>query len=628
MPKIRRLSLHEAQKIAAGEVVDRPANVVKELIENSIDAGATHISLFVEQAGKKLIRVVDNGSGMDEEDAHLCFEQHATSKICSVEDLQSIATFGFRGEALASIAAVSTVTLITKQAHDELGIKLMLTHGVLIDQEPVACTTGTDISIYHLFENIPVRKKFLKTDETEWRTILHLVHAVCLDNIQVHIRLFHDGKQILNCPGTDTLMLRITQLWDSSRANAQLPFQATSSDHRITIYGAASHHQYYRYDRSSLYLFVNKRWVKNYQLSNAFLNGYQSVLPSGRYPAGCLFITIDQELIDINIHPRKEEVLFLHPVKITTFISATIKKTLEDHVSNYLKKPISFSSQNSTIQKTSLVSAPTAFSRTHDSFDTNRLINNLTNITSYTPKPFEMHKIVQAKSSPLDCLKSVSLSSESAEESAENQQVQVSQEVGEIGHHELFTIVGQYHKTYILVDHPDGLFMVDQHAAHERILYELFKGRFHDVVTVSLLFPLIITLTEHEVATIEQHQTLFQEHGIIVQRFSRNQLSVESIPVHLKENSLDDIFRQAVGWLDELQHLNSDQIFKSMHEKLHTQMACKAAVKAGDELAHEKMLQLLRDLDKTKNKLTCPHGRPTGWLLSLHEIEKKFKRKI
>lgn len=628
MPKIKRLPLHEAQKIAAGEVVDRPANVVKELIENSLDAEATSISVHIEQAGKQLIRVTDNGYGMDEEDALLCFEQHATSKITHVEELQHINTFGFRGEALASIAAVSSITLITKQALAEHGIKLTLKHGTLLNQEIAACTTGTDIAIHNLFENVPARKKFLKTNDTEWRAIVHLVHAFCLDHINVHFKLFHDGRQILNCPATDTLTQRIAQLWDPSVAQSMLPFHATASDRSFTIYGAASHHQYYRYDRSSMYIFVNKRWVKNHQLTNALVKGYQNVLPQGRYPAGCLFIDIDPAHVDINIHPRKEEVLFLHPLKVTTVIQSTIKKLLEDHLSAHLKKPVSLapSLPDGHITKQA-VSSSQSSSRTFVPFDFDHFFSTATRSlgqqSSITQKSYNFETPTYQK--PIITEHSKITSDESFETS---EQEKTPEQQTYLEQQETYTILGQYNKTYILVEHIDGLFIVDQHAAHERILYELFKHRFHEVATSQLLFPIIITLSEHEVSIIEQHNELFQEHGITVQRFGKNQVSVECIPVHLKNSSLDDLFKQAVSWIDELQNLDNSQLFKALHERLHAQMACKAAIKAGDILTHEKMAQLLKDLDRTQNKLTCPHGRPTGWLLSLYELEKKFKRKL
>src|SRR5258708_36218787 len=235
MPKIKQLSQHEAQKIAAGEVVERPANIVKELVENSIDAGATRISIYIEDAGKQLIRIVDNGCGMDNTDAQICFDRHATSKITSVDELESINTFGFRGEALASIASVSTITLITKEEQALEGTKVIINANNIIEVSSVACTTGTDISIHNLFANVPARKKFLKTTQTEWRAIQLLFNAFCFDYPHIHFFLFADGKQVSNCPTATTLKDRTLQIWEAPTHNHLL--ELTAQEHYFTISG-------------------------------------------------------------------------------------------------------------------------------------------------------------------------------------------------------------------------------------------------------------------------------------------------------------------------------------------------------------------------------------------------------
>ncbi len=598
MPKIKKLPLHEAQKIAAGEVVDRPANVVKELVENSLDAGATHIGIYIEQAGKKLIRIVDNGLGMSAEDAQLCFEQHATSKIASVEEIHKIATFGFRGEALPSIAAVSSVTLITKEADDEHGSKVILEHGNIISSEVAASTTGTDIAVQNLFSNVPARKKFMKSDETEWRAIANVVQAFCLDYINVHVKLFHDGKQIYNCHPTTSLVERIAQLSDSSLAQAMIPLEnITNKDQSISIEGAISNHHYSRYDRNNIFIFVNKRWVKNHQLSSALIKGYSNVLQAGKYPAACLFITVDPAQVDINIHPRKEEVQFLHPIKVTTLIQETVKKTLEENLSRQLKKTVT-------------LAAP----KLEAAFHPAPSLQNLD--VRFTPFDFEAFHVRQTT------VQTAKIPAKVDQEIEDHSTPIVVSEV------EPYRIIGQYHKTYILLEQEEGLFLVDQHAAHERILYEQFSQRFDEVTAVKLLFPHIITLQSGEAELIERHAEIFKIHGIDIERFSDNQIIIQATPVHLKNSSFDDLIRQVVSWIQEYASLDKQLFFTTIHEKLRAQMACKAAVKAGDELSQEKMEQLLRDLTKTANRFTCPHGRPTGWLLSLHEIEKKFKRKL
>ncbi|MDP3889288.1 MAG: DNA mismatch repair endonuclease MutL [bacterium] len=340
MPKIKILPLHEAQKIAAGEVVERPANIVKELIENALDAAATTISVHIEDGGKKLIRVIDTGCGMDVQDAQLCFDKHATSKITHVDALEHINTFGFRGEALASIAAVSKITLITKERDTTEGTKVTVEQNTVIDTQPVSANTGTDIAVHDLFYNIPARKKFLKVRDTEWRHILHLVQAFCLDYPEIHFKLFSDGKQIINCPATQNIRARCAQVWDQHISSDMLTIEAHREDNTFSILGIITNHQQFRYDRNTIFFFVNKRWVKDFKLSNALLKGYQNVLPHGKYPTACISITVDPTLVDINIHPRKEEVKFMHPRLIEQLIQQTVKQALEIHISANLNPKV------------------------------------------------------------------------------------------------------------------------------------------------------------------------------------------------------------------------------------------------------------------------------------------------
>ncbi len=326
MPRIHQLPPHEAQKIAAGEVVERPANALKELLENALDAGATQISVYIEDAGKQLIRIVDNGCGMSPEDAQLCYKLHTTSKVTSIDDLEKIQTFGFRGEALASISAVSKVTLITKEQEAQQGIKHALEQGNITKETTVPCTTGTDIQVHDLFYNIPARKKFLKKRETEWRHIIQLFQAFCLDYHVIHFKLFSEGKQVHNCPPAQNLTDRLTQLWGHSSAQHMIPVEKQHKQQSVTVTGAVSNHHYVRYDRNHLFFFVNKRWVKNHTLARALLKGYLNVLPPARYPAACIHIEIDPALVDINIHPRKEEVQFLHPRIVETLIQQAVRE--------------------------------------------------------------------------------------------------------------------------------------------------------------------------------------------------------------------------------------------------------------------------------------------------------------
>lgn len=624
MPKIHRLEAHEAQKIAAGEVVERPANVVKELIENAIDAGATQITVYIQEGGKKLIRVVDNGCGMDKEDARLCFEHHATSKLTTVEQLNAIGTFGFRGEALSSIASVSKTTLITKEAAAREGIKLELNRGAIFDESITAANQGTDIAIEDLFFNVPARKKFLRSNDTEMRAIQQLFNAFCFDYIAISFKLFINDTLTINCPAVQSLTSRLSQLFDTNHAAQMIECSASSQDGSIKINGFISNHQFTRYDRSSIYFFVNRRWVKQQKLSSALLKGYLNVLPPARYPAACIFIDVHPEQVDINIHPRKEEVQFLHPRIIEQLVQNMVARTLEAHISSHLKKEVTFAPArqlpHTSYSAISGLQFEPMYSIRHN---TPQPHSEQTPSSSYAFTPASFPDEPFAQEPEQQTVLHVSQRDALYGESPVNSQLTDSQVT-----QQQYTLIGQYNKTYLLLEQEDGLFLIDQHAAHERILYEIFSNRFNEVATVALLFPQTITLKSEDMKMLEPHRDLFVRNGIDITITSDTQLVVRSTPVHLKNQSLEDLIQNVIGWIIETQTADPDQFFKSINERLHAQMACKAAVKAGDVLTQEQMHQLLKDLHTTKNRFACPHGRPTGWLLSLHEIEKKFKRKV
>lgn len=621
MPKIHQLSLQEIQKIAAGEVIDRPANIVKELIENALDAGATHIKTCIEDGGKKLVRVIDNGCGMAPDDAKLCFAHHATSKITTLHDLEHCITHGFRGEALSSIASVSHVTMITKPEDNQLGTRLVLLDGIATEESAVSANMGTDISIANLFYNIPARKKFLKTRETEWRQILRLVQAYCLEYRNTHFELLCEGESIINCPPAKTLESRIAQVWDYDMSNAMIPAMIEDTNQHIAIEGVISHHHYARYDRSSIFIFVNHRWIKNQHLMKALLKGYANVLPPARYPAGTISITVKPETVDINTHPRKEEVKFLHPHAVESLIYECVKKALEHR----LERKITTSTN--------------ACSMSAETFAPNENLNTMPDIVKQpciipskietapidvqkfeeTPRISEVPQIAPEEYSQEFFVNQIPLS-------AQPQAVDTNLTITDPAVEENFygTIIGQYKNTYIMIEDNDGLLLIDQHAAHERILYEQFANRFEDIATVKILFPTIISVTSEDLALIELHIKTLHDHGIQLEPFGKNQLIVSSSPVHLQHVNMAELIKQFISLLHTDEH--STDISQYMTDKLRALMACKAAVKAGDALSVIQMQQIVKDLRHTANKLTCPHGRPTSWLLEHRDIEKKFKR--
>lgn len=605
MNKIKKLPPHEAQKIAAGEVVERPANVLKEILENAIDAQSSKIIIHLKDGGKKLIRVIDNGCGMSPEDAKLCFEQHATSKISHVEELSSINTFGFRGEALASIAAVSKITLITKEADAELGTKITIAAGASVSDEIVHANTGTDITIEDLFYNLPARKKFLKTDETEWHQAQQLFFAFCLAYTQIDFRLYHQEKLLYSCPAAQNIKQRASQLFDQKLSQHIVPIHFAHK--KIEISGLISNHQYERYDRNMIYIFINRRWVKDSALVHALIKGYKQVLPPSRYPAGCLLITIDPLEVDINIHPRKEEVQFLHPRLVQQTITTAVTQALEQQLSHQLQKTITFKPTTETDNLASSVYKPTAGSNA--SFKP----FNFDAFFKQAPQDFVDKPVVKEQATPI----------QPQEQSIETPMM--NHFIDEMVQEE-YRLIGQYNNTYMLLEQKDGLFMIDQHAAHERILYEELIAQHGKMPTIQLMFPLMIELSAEELAMVIHHKDLFSHYGIELEQFGNSTLKVRATPIQLKHVAIDEVIKQAITYIHEYKNLNESSFDQTLQKRLYADMACKAAVKAGDTLSEQQMSELIKKLNKSANRFSCPHGRPTNWLLHLDEIKKKFKR--
>lgn len=610
MGKIKQLSPLEAQKIAAGEVVERPANIVKELLENALDAGATAISLYVKDGGKKSIRIVDNGCGMPSDDARACFLHHATSKITSVDQLNTIQTFGFRGEALSSIAAVSKVRLLTRDESSQMGTLLHLEASQIINEDQQPCNRGTDITVENLFFNVPARYKFLKTRDTEWRQILLLFHAMAISYPAVHFTVEHDDTLIHNCPAAKSLQERIAQLYERHGSQHMIMLENGQS---VGVSGMISNHQYYKYDRSHVFVFVNKRWVKNFKIVSALIKGYSNVLPEGKYPVAALFIDIAQDEIDVNVHPRKEEVQFLHPRIIEQSVTQVVKEALELNLSKQLQvrfDPMPQRAMQHAFSQPSVKQLYPDFSTAHHYYE-------------------RMQKV-----SVVDSTKDVAHHDLSSPDLPDVQQKLQQQPFNEpmhqttIDQQESGVLIGQYNKTYLLIEKEDGLYIIDQHAAHERIMYEQFSNKKAPVEAVSLLFPQTITLSCEQLDILERHFALLHACAIAIERFGSDTCIIHALPVYLKAVDCSAIITDLLHHITQHASLNEQEFNERIMHALYAQMACKAAVKAGDVLTHEQMHNLITTLATCNNRLTCPHGRPTGWLLPLYDIEKKFKRKL
>lgn len=598
MPKIHRLAPEEAQKIAAGEVAERPANVLKELIENALDAGATDISIFLEEGGKKLIRIIDNGCGMSKEDAYLCLEHHATSKITTVDQLTSISTFGFRGEALSSIASVSHMTLRTKEADENTGVSLSISAGKVTDESTISLNTGTDIAVRDLFFNVPARQKFLKSKDTELRSLVQLFQAMCLAYKNVAFKLAHHERTLYTIPAVATLEERISQIVEPALKKRILITQAHDSEKSLSLIVGFSPTDYTRFDRSQIVCFVNNRWVKNYKLGQALVKAYQGMLQPQRYPAAVLFISIDPKEVDINIHPRKEEVQFLHPRIVYDLIETTVQKKLEEVQKNLFKPSTRVETAGRDLKEfiqpahtASFLMPPKMHSYTERPSQENQ------EAFIRTVAPYFSETLTPVKESNMPAIPESD-----------------------------YQLIGQVHLTYILIERQESLVYIDQHAAHERIIYEKLKEQFQSTSQVRLLFPQVISLNKTDLDLLEPFFEVLQSFGVQAQRMTQSELMITQTPLFIKNQSLADCIKQAVALLHEHASLKDSEIKKLLQERIHASLSCKAAVKAGDKLSEEAMHSLIKELYAAENSLTCPHGRPTLWELRTEELEKKFKR--
>lgn len=596
--KIKILEPQEAIKIAAGEVIERPAHLIKELIENSIDAGATTITLYLQAAGKDFIKIIDDGCGMSELDAKLCFAHHATSKIISVNDLDAITTYGFRGEALSSIASVSKVELFTKTADEKVATHITIEHGKITSQQQAAHHTGTTFVISNLFDNIPARKKFLKADETEWNAILTIFQAFCLRYPHINFKLHHNDFLAYNCPATTELTVRCAQLWNNNLHN-QLLTTATTTQKDFIISGAISSPHYYRFNRGQIFTFVNNRWVKNQEITKGIVQGYDGVLPHQKYPAAFIFIDIDPKLIDVNIHPKKEEVKFLHPGIIQKAVATLVKNTLNEQLNKKLQST-SINHVHVTAQSPveSITSLPEQIAQpAQESIST----EPISIFAKKAPQPFapQNNNVVIPQ-------KKIELSAPT--------QTPLFQEP-------IYTIIGQLKKTYILIELEQELLLVDQHAAHERIIYQRLLQQ-DKAASIHLMFPHIIKLTSTALQKLIQHQHLLEQHAIVIETFSQQELILQATPIGMSQQAAEEIIRTLCDQLEQQENITTLQI----NETIISNKACKTACKAGDNLDTAQMQTLIKELLTVEDRFSCPHGRPTMWNITFKEIEKHFKR--
>jgi DNA mismatch repair protein MutL len=609
---IKLLSEDLINKIAAGEVVERPASVVKELVENAIDAGATSIVVDIEDSGKKLIRVSDNGKGMTQKDAEKCVMRHATSKLKTVEDLYAISTLGFRGEALSSMAAVSQLSIITKTQEQFEGYNLVFEGGNKISSGIIAAEQGTTIEIRNIFFNTPARKKFLKTDSVEMRHIIDVVTHYTLCNSQVSFKLTHEGHLLINSPIVENQQDNIGSIYGVNTAKNLLKLEY--QDQFISISGYIGPPYEARNDKNQQVFFVNGRWIKSLELTKAVYDGYHSMLFVSKHPTFVLHLTMQPNKVDVNIHPQKSEIKIEQSEIITKSITQAVHNTLREYnlipivnVEEQLTFGRPVSKPQSVQQETKYNYEPSKQAVLHvreKAVITNKeqLHDVLTNVIN--ADDFEEDDgIFQEEEPPMII---------------EQPQQQI--------HTEKFPplkIMGQVHKTFFVAETPGGLFYLDQHATHERVLYEKFMQQFmgQNVEIQTLLQPDIIEFTVAQRVLIQEHQHKLHEYGFQLEHFGENSYVLKTKPLVFNRIQSKEII---VEFLQSL--ALGKNTLEEFQETIITRMACRAAHMAGDELTTTQMETVIKELAKCKDPFTCPHGRPTMIKVESSELEKKFRR--
>jgi DNA mismatch repair protein MutL len=590
---IRVLPPDVADKIAAGEVIERPASVVKELVENSIDAGATQIQIEIREGGQRLIRVADDGNGILAEEVPLAFARHATSKLSDASDLDRIETFGFRGEALASIAAVSQVTVLTRPRSEVMGHFLHIQGGRVLRQEGRGCPAGTIITVEHLFQNVPARLKFLRQPQTEAGHIYDVVSRCALAYPRIHFRLVSDGRQAFQAPGSGQLHDVILALYGLEMAEQMLPLTTpeaaggNEAQPQFRISGCIGSPSLHRANRGYITLFVNRRWIQDTSLAYAVVQAYHTLLPIGRYPVAVVLLEIAPGDIDVNVHPTKREVKFREARAVFGAVQRAVRHTL------VTRAPVPEAGH-----------AP----RTWPAPDWER----------------RQGLVTVGRREEAGSQLAMALGREPPWRGTDIEAEQPLQPVGPV-RLPLLRVIGQVGQTYIVAEGPQGMYLVDQHAAHERVLYEkmMAERRQHVVASQVLLEPLALELPAPLAAVLAEQMPMLNEIGFDLAPFGGNSTLLRAVPAILV---VPDV-RAAVVDILEMLRQGDDPLASRAEERLIATVCKRAAVKAGQVLSPDEMQQLVRQLEQAESPRTCPHGRPTVVHFTVEQLEKEFGRR-
>lgn len=602
MNRIKELDEITIQKIAAGEIIERPSSIIKELVENSLDANSSNIVIEINNGGKSYIRVTDDGDGILEEDLDIAFKRHSTSKLSNVDDLYRVMSFGFRGEALASISTVSKVQVLTKTDDDLLGIQAFVEEGEVIKKRPVGCPKGTTMIVKDIFYNIPVRKKFLKSHIIEANHISDIVYKLALGNSDISFKYIKDNKVILKTSKDNDLISNIYTLLGKDFSDNLLRIDYEGSN--FSISGYISNNTFYRGNRSHQYLYVNNRYIKNDHISRLIENKYKSIIPINKFPVFILFINVDPSLIDVNIHPTKQQIKFINQQLIDKELDYAIDRTLK----NALSIPeVLFSKEK---KKEQIEELPLLFEKSF--VENENIVRPDTTFYDINEHKSSINKVIEEKLKYDDKPTDEEFSNEKADDILRD----ILQRIRPIGI--LFS-------TYILAEDSElnKLLIIDQHAAHERIMYEKYKEEYENekVITQNLLTPEVIELTNTEVAIVMDNIELLRKLGFIVEEFGTNSVIIRGVPILFGKPEVKKLFLELIDTIK----LDIKSSYEVKLDKI-IKIACTKAIKSGDKIVDIEIKSLFEQLSKTKNPYTCPHGRPTIIEVSKEELEKEFKR--
>ncbi|MDF2962407.1 MAG: mismatch repair protein MutL [Paenibacillus sp.] len=677
MGKIKVLDELTANQIAAGEVVERPSSVVKELVENAIDAGSTRIDVSIEEGGLELIRVSDDGSGMERDDCEVAFFRHATSKIASSRDLFSIRTLGFRGEALPSIAAVSKVTCVTSTEQTGLGYRLIIEGGTVKALEEAAAQRGTDIQVRELFYNTPARLKYMKTVQTELGHISDYIYRLTLAHPEIAFTLKHNGSSLIQTLGNGDMLQVIAAVYGTAIAKTMLPIEGEHLDYSIR--GFIGKPETTRANRNGISTVINGRYIRNYTLIHALLQGYHTLLPINRFPVAALHIDMDPALVDVNVHPAKLEVRFSKEQELIQFVEQQVRRVLNRQVlipapgsADKTKSPAIIQEQMELYRPEQPAPAagstesgykpgkardgddrsggyasgreaaarspysPAAGGDSAGGYGWGTSRPGSTSQSSGNPSGADSQRSVysnnQAGSSQASGrIPAVQEERRPADQAASSQALLRALAVGEeqetpaLPSFPRLSSIGQMHGTYIVAQNEEGLFLIDQHAAHERINYEYYYEKFGRPAEASqeLLVPITLEFTPSEAERLKDKLTVLEQAGVYIEPFGGNAFLVRAYPHWFPQGDEKALVEEMTEWiLSERKGID----LSKLREKAAIMCSCKASIKANQSLSTLEIEGLLDRLAACRNPYTCPHGRPIVISFSTYELEKMFKR--